>query len=78
MSTETELKKIRASVMNAVHDLAVLVARDEVLFEAEGLDGASRSTASSQLWILGVGLFTAAFVLLTAADISRRLRARKT
>ena len=38
MSTQTELKKVRASVMNAVHDLAVLVARDEGLFEAEGLD----------------------------------------
>ncbi len=38
MSTQTGLKKIRASVMNAVHDLAVLVARDEGLFEAEGLD----------------------------------------
>ena len=38
MSTETELKKVRASIMNAVHDLAVLVARDEGLFQAEGLD----------------------------------------
>ena len=38
MSTRTELKKVRASVMNAVHDLAVLVAKDEGLFEAEGLD----------------------------------------
>lgn len=38
MSTQAGLKKIRSSVMNAVHDLAVLVARDEGLFEAEGLD----------------------------------------
>ncbi len=38
MSTRAELKKVRTSVMNAVHDLAVLVARDEGLFEAEGLD----------------------------------------
>ncbi len=45
--------------------------------EAEGLDGTSRSTASSQVWILGVGLFTAAVVLLTAIDTFRRLRTRK-
>ena len=38
MSTQIELKKVRTSVMNTVHDLAVLVARDEGLFEAEGLD----------------------------------------
>ena len=38
MSTGTELKKVRASIMNAVHDLTVLVARDEGLFQAEGLD----------------------------------------
>jgi len=35
---QTELKKVRTSVMNAVHELAVLVARDEGLFETEGLD----------------------------------------
>lgn len=44
--------------------------------ESEGLDGTSRSTASSQVWILGVGLFTAAVVLLTSIDTFRRLRAR--
>ena len=38
MPMQTELKKVRTSVMNAVHELAVLVARDEGLFETEGLD----------------------------------------
>ncbi len=38
MPTQTDLKKIRVSAMNAVHDLAVLVAHDEGLFEKEGLD----------------------------------------
>ena len=38
MATETNLKKVKVSAMNAVHDLAVLVARDEGLFEKEGLD----------------------------------------
>ena len=38
MATETELKKVRVSAMNAVHDLAVLVAQDEGLFQKEGLD----------------------------------------
>ena len=38
MTTQTELKKVRVSMMNAVHDLAVLVARDEGLFNAQGLD----------------------------------------
>ena len=38
MTTETDLRKVRISMMNAVHDLAVLVARDEGLFRAEGLD----------------------------------------
>ena len=38
MATETNLKKIRISAMNAVHDLAVLVAHDEGLFQKEGLD----------------------------------------
>ena len=38
MSTETGLKKVRVSAMNAVHDLAVLVASDEGLFQQEGLD----------------------------------------
>ena len=38
MTTQTELKKVRVSMMNAVHDLAVLVARDEGLFNEQGLD----------------------------------------
>ncbi|MCI0810285.1 MAG: hypothetical protein J4O10_01945, partial [Chloroflexi bacterium] len=38
MTTEAGLKKVRVSAMNVVHDLAVLVARDEGLFEKEGLD----------------------------------------
>ena len=38
MSTQTGLKKVRASVMNAVHDLPVLVARDQGYFMDEGLD----------------------------------------
>jgi hypothetical protein len=38
MSTQTELKKVRVSMMNAIHDLAVIVARDEGLFQEEGLD----------------------------------------
>ena len=38
MATKAGLKKIRVSAMNAVHDLAVLVARDEGLFQKEGLD----------------------------------------
>jgi NitT/TauT family transport system substrate-binding protein len=33
-----ELKKVKASMMNAVHDLPLLVARDEGLFRDEGLD----------------------------------------
>jgi NitT/TauT family transport system substrate-binding protein len=35
---QTDLKPVRVSMMNAVHDLAVLVARDEGLFRDEGLD----------------------------------------
>ncbi len=38
MATETNLRKVKVSAMNAVHDLAVLVARDEGLFQKEGLD----------------------------------------
>ena len=38
MSTQQELTKVRVSMMNAVHDLALLVARDEGLFRREGLD----------------------------------------
>lgn len=38
MTTHTDLKPVRVSTMNAVHDLAVFVARDEGLFRDEGLD----------------------------------------
>jgi NitT/TauT family transport system substrate-binding protein len=38
MPTEVTLKKVRLSVSNAVHSLAVLVARDEGLFRDQGLD----------------------------------------
>ena len=38
MATQTGLKKVRVSIMNVVHDLAVLVARDEGLFREEGLE----------------------------------------
>jgi NitT/TauT family transport system substrate-binding protein len=38
MTTQADLKPVRVSMMNAVHDLAVLVARDEGLFHDEGLD----------------------------------------
>src|SRR5207245_11775841 len=39
MSTATQaLKKVRASMMNAIHDLPLLVARDEGFFKDEGLD----------------------------------------
>ena len=38
MPTKADLKKVRVSMMNAVHDLAVVVARDEGLFQEEGLD----------------------------------------
>ena len=55
MATETDLKKVKVSAMNAVHDLAVLVARDEGLFQKEGLDveildtpGTSRVNADRQ------------------------------
>ena len=37
MATEAGLKKVKVSAMNAVHDLAVLVASDEGLFQKEGL-----------------------------------------
>jgi NitT/TauT family transport system substrate-binding protein len=33
-----ELQKVRASMMNAIHDLPLLVARDEGFFRDEGLD----------------------------------------
>ncbi len=39
MSTATAtLKKVKVSMMNAIHDLPVLVARDEGFFQDEGLD----------------------------------------
>jgi len=38
MTTQADLKKVRVSMMNAVHDLALLVARDEGLFREQGLD----------------------------------------
>ena len=38
MATQQTLKKVRVSVMNAIHDLPLLVARDEGHFNAEGLD----------------------------------------
>ncbi|MCH2502335.1 MAG: hypothetical protein MK126_05750 [Dehalococcoidia bacterium] len=38
MATEAGLKKVKVSAMNAVHDLAVLVASDEGLFQKEGLN----------------------------------------
>jgi NitT/TauT family transport system substrate-binding protein len=39
MSTATEtLRKVRVSIMNAIHDLPLLVARDEGFFRDEGLD----------------------------------------
>ena len=38
MPTQANLKPVRASMMNAVHDLALLVARDEGLFRDEGLE----------------------------------------
>jgi NitT/TauT family transport system substrate-binding protein len=38
MTLQADLKPVRVSMMNAVHDLALLVARDEGLFRDEGLD----------------------------------------
>jgi hypothetical protein len=38
MATDVVLKKVRLSVSNAVHSLAVLVARDEGLLRDQGLD----------------------------------------
>ena len=38
MSTQSQLKHVRVSMMNAVHDLSLLVARDEGLFREQGLD----------------------------------------
>src|SRR5476651_288963 len=36
--TKERLQKVTASMMNAIHDLPLLVARDERFFEDEGLD----------------------------------------
>ena len=38
MATETNLKKVRSSVSNAVHSLTLLVAHEEGLFREQGLD----------------------------------------
>ena len=38
MNVQTNLKKPQVAIMNAVHDLPVLVARDEGFFKDEGLD----------------------------------------
>jgi len=38
MTTATALKKVNVSMMNAIHDLPLLVARDEGFFRDEGLD----------------------------------------
>jgi NitT/TauT family transport system substrate-binding protein len=38
MSTATGLKNVNVSMMNAIHDLPLLVARDEGYFRDEGLD----------------------------------------
>ena len=38
MTTQADLKPVRVSMMNAVHDLALLVANEEGLFRDEGLD----------------------------------------
>lgn len=44
MATGAQLQRVRIAVMNAVHDLAVLVARDEGFFRDEGLDAEVVST----------------------------------
>jgi NitT/TauT family transport system substrate-binding protein len=38
MTTQPRLKHVRVSMMNAIHDLPVLVARDEGFFNEEGLE----------------------------------------
>ena len=38
VATQEKLKKVTVSMMNAVHDLPLLVARDEGFFKDEGLD----------------------------------------
>ena len=47
MTTQTELKKVRLSVSNAVHSLSVLVAYEEGLFREESLDVELMKTAGS-------------------------------
>jgi len=47
MATDVTLKKVRLSVSNAVHSLAVLVAHDEGLFRDQGLDVELVRTAGS-------------------------------
>jgi NitT/TauT family transport system substrate-binding protein len=48
MSTATEtLKTLRVSVMNAIHDLPLLVARDEGFFQDEGLNVEIVNTAGT-------------------------------
>ncbi len=47
MTTQTEFKKVRLSVSNAVHSLSVLVAQEEGLFREEGLDVELMKTAGS-------------------------------
>src|SRR5256884_6830558 len=42
-----ELKKVTASMMNAIHDLPLLVARDEGFFREEGLDVTVLTTPGS-------------------------------
>ena len=38
VAVQEKLKKVTVSMMNAVHDLPLLVARDEGFFRDEGLD----------------------------------------
>ena len=40
---DVKLQKVKASMMNAVHDLPLLVARDEGFFRDEGLDVSHRT-----------------------------------
>jgi NitT/TauT family transport system substrate-binding protein len=50
-ATAGTLKKVRASMMNAVHDLPLLVGRDENFFKDEGLDVEVVTTpGSGQRW----------------------------
>lgn len=49
--TVEALKKVRASMMNAIHDLPLLIARDEGYFREEGLDVEILKTpGSGQRW----------------------------